>query len=106
MEHFSKFREIETVLRIYQDGSAANGARPAYLRNITPAPSDHSDVKEALDGYHRLLGYLEAAYAKGDMEDANNIVCARQEMINLQAIAKKLATQGFGIPFFEPYPSE
>ncbi|QSJ15015.1 hypothetical protein JYQ62_24545 [Nostoc sp. UHCC 0702] len=106
MEHFSKFREIETVLRVYQDGSPANGARPAYLRNITPAPSDHPDAKEALDGYHRLLGYLQAAYEKGDMEDANNIVSARQEMINLQAIAKKLATQGFGIPFFEPHPSE
>ncbi|GAB1541218.1 hypothetical protein NUACC21_38880 [Scytonema sp. NUACC21] len=101
VEHFSKFSEIETVLRSYQGESQANGTRPPYLRNITPAPSDLPDAKEALDGYQRLLNYLRAAYEKGDMEDADNIIFARQEMISLQVLAKKLAIQGFGIPFFD-----
>lgn len=106
VEHFSKFSEIETVLRAYQGGSQVNGARPPYLRNVTPAPTDNPDAKQALDAYQRLLNNLEAAYKKGDMEDANNIVFARQEMIKLQAIAQKLATQGFGIPFFDAHLNE
>ncbi|MHC5675431.1 ferritin-like domain-containing protein (plasmid) [Nostoc sp. UHCC 0926] len=106
VEHFSKFSEIETVLRAYQGAPQGNGTKPPYLRNVTPAPSDNPDAKQALDAYQRLLNYLEAAYKKGDMEDANNIVFARQEMINLQVIAQKLATQGFGIPFFDAHLNE
>ncbi|MCC5661296.1 hypothetical protein LC608_30955 [Nostoc sp. XA010] len=50
--------------------------------------------------YQRLIANLELAYKKGDMEDAGSIISARKEMMRLDAIAKNLASQGFGIPFF------
>ncbi|MBR8839079.1 MAG: hypothetical protein DSM106950_35040 [Stigonema ocellatum SAG 48.90 = DSM 106950] len=101
VEHFSKFSEIEKVLRPYHRDQEPDGFKPPYLRNITPAPTENSDTQQALDIYKGILQNLEAAYKKGDMEDAGNIISARQEMMNLNAIAKKLATQGFGIPFFD-----
>jgi hypothetical protein len=101
VEHFSKFSEIETVLRFYQGSPAGNESVPPYLNNITPASRDNPDAQQAMAAYQRVLDNLAAAYAKGDMEDANYIVTARQEMIGLQTIAKKLATQGFGVPFFD-----
>ena len=100
VEHFSKFSEIETVLRLYDRDSAPNG-RPPYLRDITPAPKENAEAQQALDAYQRILTNLEAAYKKGDMEDAGSIIWARQEMMGLDAIAKELAIQGFGIPFFD-----
>ncbi len=99
VEHFSKFSEIETVLRPYHRDSEADGI-PPYLKNITPAPSEIPDARQALDAYQRLIADLELAYKKGDMEDAGSIISARQEMMSLDAIAKNLASQGFGIPFF------
>ena len=101
VEHFSKFSEIATVLRFYQSESAGTEIVPPYLNNLTPAPSDNPDAQQAIAAYQQVLSNLTSAYAKGDMEDANYIVSARQEMIRLQTIAKKLATQGFGVPFFE-----
>jgi len=101
VEHFSKFSEIETVLRIYQGESAGTEIVPPYLKNVTPAPSDNPDAQQAIATYQRVLDNLSSAYANGDMEDAGYIVAARQEMIGLQAIAKNLANQGFGISFFD-----
>lgn len=101
VEHFSKFSEIATVLRFYQSESAGTEIVPPYLNNLTPAPSDNPDAQQAITAYQQVLSNLTSAYAKGDMEDANYIVAARQEMIRLQTIAKKLATQGFGVPFFK-----
>lgn len=100
VEHFSKFSEIETVLRPYHRDSEANDATPPYLKNITLAPSEIPDTQQALDAYQRLIADLKVAYKKGDMEDAGSIISARQEMMSLDAIAKNLASQGFGIPFF------
>jgi hypothetical protein len=98
VEHFSKFSEIETVLRIYQPATA--DSTPPYLRTITPAPSENPDAQPALVAYQRVLSNLTSAYEKGDMEDASYIVAARQEMIGLQTIAKQLADRGLGVPFF------
>jgi hypothetical protein len=101
VEHFSKFSEIKTVLRLYYRDSETNGIRSPYLRDITPAPSENAEAQQALNAYKRILTNLEAAYKKGDMEDAGSIISARQEMMGLDAIAKELATQGFGLPFFD-----
>lgn len=100
IDHFSRFSEIATVLRPYQREPEPQEIRPPYLRNIIPAPSDNAQARQALDTYQRLLSNLAAAYLKGDMEDAGSIISARQEMMSLDVIAKHLATQGFGIPFW------
>jgi Ferritin-like len=101
VEHFSKFSEVQTILSSYDRDSAPNNFIPPYLRNITPAPSDNAEAQQALNRYSQILANLATAYASGDMEDAGNIVAARQEMIGLDVIAKQIANNGIGIPFFE-----
>jgi hypothetical protein len=101
VEHFSKFSEVQTILSPYYPDSAPNNFVPPYLRNIAPAPDDNVEAQQALTGYHRLIANLALAYASGDMEDAGSVITARQEMIGLDVIAKQIATNGIGIPFFE-----
>jgi Ferritin-like len=100
VEHFSKFSEVQTILSPYHRDPEPNNFVPPYLRHITPAPSDNAEAQQALAGYQRLLANLASAYQSGDMEDAGNIVAARQEMIGLDVIAKQIALKGIGIPFF------
>ena len=88
---------------LYHRDSESKDFTPPYLRNIALAPSNNSDAQNALNAYHQILANLETAYKKGDMEDAENIIYARQKMMELDGIAKKLATEGFGIPFFNTH---
>ena len=100
MQHFTRFREIQLVLQSYFPRAPKPGFEPPYLRKLTPASPTAPDAKAALDLYRGLLDSLRKAYAKGDMEDAANIITARQAMLDLDAAAEKLASQGLGVPFF------
>jgi hypothetical protein len=93
MEHFSRFREVELVLKKYSNSQT-------YLRNITPASTSDASGKAAVDLYHEILSQLETAYATGDMEDASHIAEARSLMFELNAKAEDLAARGVGVPFF------
>ncbi|HMG86545.1 MAG TPA: ferritin-like domain-containing protein [Terracidiphilus sp.] len=98
MEHFSRFKEVQVVLRKYP-------ASKTYIRPITPAPADHPGGKAALDLYHQILAELQAAYATGDMEDAAHIARARSLMFQLSAQAEKLASEQHGVAFFKSQPA-
>jgi hypothetical protein len=97
MEHFSRFREVQVVLRKY-------GKPEDYLRPIEPAPADDADGQKAATTYRLISQELEAAYARGDMEDAAHIAEARRLMFVLSDAAEKLAERKLGVPFF-PTPA-
>ncbi|MBB2932052.1 ferritin-like domain-containing protein [Paraburkholderia silvatlantica] len=95
MEHFTRFSEISKILSAWP----RDDANPApWLRDISPATRDQASA--ALKTYDEILLNLSDAYQHGDMEDAANIVKARQAMMVLDAEAEKLAISGFGVPFF------
>lgn len=98
MEHYSRFKEVQVELKKYP-------APSTYLRPIQPAPADLQEGQNALAIYNQILAELKAAYATGDMEDAEHIAKARSLMFELTAKAEKLAAQGFGVAFFESPPS-
>jgi Ferritin-like len=93
MEHFSRFREVQAVLRKY--------SKPTdYLRPVTPAPAGDEDGQKALSIYRLILRELEASYVRGDMEDAAHIAEARRLMFVLADAAETLAEKKqFGVPF-------
>jgi hypothetical protein len=97
MEHYSRFRQVQVVLKKYEDPNK-------YLRPVTPAPPDDADGKAAVEIYNRILQELEAAYDRGDMEDAAHIAEARQLMFVLAEKAETLAGRRLGVPFF-PTPA-
>lgn len=97
VEHYSRFRELNLVLKNYQP---ADGALP-YLRKLTPAdPATEPDAKAALEAYRKIIANLAIAYGQGDMEDAGNILEARKAMEELDSIARRLAEKDLGVPFF------
>jgi hypothetical protein len=101
MEHYSRFRDVQVVLKKYSSPST-------YLRPIQPAPAGLQEGRDALVIYKQILAELEAAYATGDMEDAEHIAKARGLMFELTAKAEQLAAKGFGVTFFQspPAPSQ
>jgi hypothetical protein len=98
MDHFTRFREIQGVLQKYKSPNE-------YLRNIQPAPAGNPDGDKALELYGQIIQELQVAYDKGNMEDAAHIATARSLMFDLDGVAQKLASQGFGISFFPPPPA-
>jgi hypothetical protein len=99
IEHFSRFREIQVVLRKYKNTSD-------YLRPVQPAPENNAEGQAAMQIYHQILQELQAAYERGDMEDAAHIATARALMFELDHDAEKMAARKLGIPFFaEPTPA-
>ena len=94
MEHFSRFRQVQVVLK--------NRKPTDYLRSETflPALAGNSDGDAALNTYKQILTELEEAYANGDMEDASHIAAARTLMFQLDSQARKLAAHEQGVPFF------
>jgi hypothetical protein len=98
MEHYSRFREVQVVLKKYS-------APSTYLRTIQPAPASLQEGRDALVIYDQILAELKAAYATGDMEDADHIAKARSLMFELTAKAEKLAAQGIGVTFFKSPPA-
>jgi len=95
MEHYTRFSEIAKVLGAW---SIPAGAAAPWLRPI--AKANPANAAAALDAYHAVLANLEAAYKRGDMEDAARIIDARAAMMRLDTEAEKLAVAGLGVPFF------
>jgi hypothetical protein len=93
MEHFTRFREIQRVLKPF-----AKGKSPAYLQNIVKAKP--AQGKKAVALYHAILSDLATAYESGDMEDAAQIANARATMFALRDAADALAKAGKGVPYF------
>ena len=96
MDHYNRFREINVVLRSWP--GALSGTGNPWLRPVQVGTAE--TAARALDLYHGILRDLADAYRRGDMEDASNIVDARQQMMALDDAAAQLAAQGIGIPFF------
>ena len=99
VEHFSRFRDIGAVLKVYK------GVVPApYLRPIEPGSREQAAA--ALAAYETILAGLSAAYAAmavGDLANSGKaIVDARQAMTTLMAEGETLAAQSIGIPFWSP----
>jgi hypothetical protein len=96
VQHFSRFREINVVLRAY-----FGTANPPYLRNtLAPALPTDQEGQAARNLYGQILANLRAAYVKGDMEDARRIAEARQLMFDLGDVADALANRNRGVPYF------
>lgn len=95
MEHYARFSEIAKVLKAW---SVTPSAPTAWLRPIQPASA--AQAAAALTAYKDILAHLAAAYQRGDMEDAGNIIGARAAMMRLDDEAEKLAVAGLGVPFF------
>lgn len=103
VEHYSRFREIKLVLTDYAIVDQGPQSQP-YLVNLTPARDDHPKASEALDAYRQIITNLSRAYGRGDMEDANDIIAARMQMVRLQGLADDLLAEGLGVPFFAVAP--
>lgn len=102
VEHFSRFRELKLVLKNYLSENES-----PYLLALTPAdPQTNETAAAALAAYSSIIENLAEAYEKGDMEDAKYIITSRQKMEELETLARKLAADGFGIPFFNFEQSE
>jgi hypothetical protein len=99
MEHYSRFREVQVVLQKY-------GKPDIYLRAMQRAPAGDADGQAAVDIYHRILQDLRTAYTTGNMEDAAAIAEARGLMFELNDKAEKLASRGFGVPYFPAPPPD
>jgi len=94
MEHYSRFRQIQVVLRKH--------AKPTdYLRPMRPAPSGDAEGQAAVQTYQQILADLHNAYLSGDMENAATIADARVLMFKLDEIAEKMARRGLGVAFFK-----
>jgi hypothetical protein len=98
MEHYSRFTDVQTVLRDYK--SAENGALP-YLIPLTKGDPADPEVKTALEAYEALKAHLARAYGPGGVGEPQEVAEARQVMAQLEAKAIALAEQrGIGVPFF------
>jgi len=95
MQHYSKFREIQVILKPY-----LGAVPPVYLQNITKAPTNDPRANKAISLYREIVDYLGRAYQLGDMEDAHLIAAARLKMFELKAVAEDLAGKGLGVPYF------
>jgi Ferritin-like len=104
VQHFSRFREIKSVLDDYIDPNAPAGTSPPYLRNLKCADPASARAKQALDLYRELIKDLKEGYENGDLEDAKYIVNARKAMTDLNDLGEKLALEGYGIPLFAGLP--
>ncbi len=98
VEHFSRFKDMEKIVRTYRDAQPPN----PYLRTIrvgTPA-----ETGEALVLYKAILADLALGYsmdARGrPVESGKPIAQARTTMLKLYEVAEELARRGIGIPFF------
>lgn len=99
VEHFSRFREVEFVLRDYFTSDQTSANQP-YLIDLTPAPRDHPKAAQALDAYAQIIRNLREVYGPGDMENADFITAAREKMTRLQKLGCELAAEKLGVPFF------
>jgi hypothetical protein len=98
-EHFTRFREIRAVLKVYKDVVPAPYLRPLLLGSPGQAAA-------ALGAYQAIVNGLSSAYAAmavGDLAKGGAaLVDARQAMTTLLAAGETLAGQNLGIPFWPP----
>ena len=98
MEHYSRFTDMQTVLRDYR--ATENGA-PPYLLPLTKGDPANPEVKAALEAYAALKAHLARAYGPGGVGEPREVAEARLVMGQLEAKAVALAEQrGIGVPFF------
>lgn len=95
VDHYNRFRLIETKLKDYKDG-------PPYLRKI--CLGTETDAGDALRIYREILHDLGAGYqdyAEQHMAQGAPLVnAARMKMNELLAAGEDLAARGIGIPFW------
>jgi hypothetical protein len=98
MEHFSRFKDIRSLLRTY------DGAKPPnpYLRSIKVGTPEQAE--KALQRYESIRVDLKEGYsdeARGQpVASGKPVTQARQTMLELYGIAEKLAKNKIGIPFW------
>lgn len=85
--------------RVDQDQDLLHDLEPGSYAGAF-APATREQASAALATYDDILRHLSDAYRRGDMEDAANIVKARQCIMLLDAQAEQLALSGLGVPFF------
>ena len=92
MQHYTRFRSIQVVLKGYVDPV------PPYLRPMQVATREQG--AKALTQYAQILDLLRKGYETGDAEESRFIAEARTTMFQLNDEAETLAAQNLGIPFF------
>ncbi|HTN87474.1 MAG TPA: ferritin-like domain-containing protein, partial [Sorangium sp.] len=92
-EHYSRFRRVQQTLNRY-------GKYTPYLRDIELGSPADPNVATALAIYAKIKSSLRAAYESGDLEQAADVVRARELMHKLDEAAEALARKGVGVPFF------
>jgi hypothetical protein len=98
MEHYSRFTDVQTVLRDYK--AAEDGSLPFLTRLARGDPAD-AEVRAALDAYEALKAHLALAYGPGGVAEPLEVARAREVMAQLEEKAIGLAEQrGIGVPFF------
>jgi len=97
MEHYSRFTDMQTVLRDYK----ATERGPPFLLPVTKGDPSDSQVEAALEAYVALKAHLARAYGPGGVGEPQEVAEARLVMGQLEAKAIALAEQrGIGVPFF------
>jgi Ferritin-like len=98
MEHYSRFTDMQTVLRDYK---ASENRAPPYLIPLTKGDPADPEVKAALEAYEALKAHLALAYGPGGIGGPREVARAREVMAQLEEKAIALAEQrGIGLPFF------
>lgn len=98
-EHFTRFRDIRAVLKVYKEVVPA-----PYLRPLLLGSPEQAAV--ALDAFQAIVNGLSAGYtamAVGDLATGGAaLVGARGAMTTLLAEGETLAQRNLGIPFWPP----
>jgi hypothetical protein len=92
VEHYSRFRDIQAIMRQYQG--------TPWLRTVAPGNPADPKVAAALAKYTAIVAELTTAYATGSVTDRPHIIQARLAMTELGDLAEVLAAAGTGVPYF------
>lgn len=92
MQHYTRFRSIQIVLKGYVD------VPPPYLNPVQIATKEQG--AKALALYAQILDLLRKGYETGDAEESRFIAEARTTMFQLNDEAEALAKRNLGVPFF------
>jgi hypothetical protein len=98
MEHYSRFTDMQTVLREYR---VTENSAPPHLLSLTKGDPADPEVKATLEAYGALEAHLARAYGPGGVGEPQEVAEARVVMGQLEGKAIALAEQrGVGMPFF------
>jgi hypothetical protein len=97
-DHYSRFKEIRSVLR----STYGDAQPPPWLRAIRPATP--LEAGDALALFHMILDRLRVAYDRQSQghyaSSGPNVLAARTAMDELLASSEALAVQGLGVPYW------